>query len=99
LLDSNNDNQPPALIANCMRNIIEYFFNFIEKKDLNNIFQKPELKANKYQAFYRYINRESHSSGQNIFDLKEFNYDDFKEAFALVFELSNYKEHYEQMIK
>ncbi|EMM97695.1 AAA domain protein [Leptospira interrogans serovar Zanoni str. LT2156] len=26
-------NQKPALIANCMRNIIEYFFGFIEKKN------------------------------------------------------------------
>lgn len=24
--------QAPALIANCMRNIIEYFFNFVERK-------------------------------------------------------------------
>lgn len=31
-------NQPPTLIANCMRNVIEYFFNFIENKDLNNFF-------------------------------------------------------------
>ena len=94
-----DENQPPALIANCMRNIIEYFFNFIEKKDLNNVFQKPELKKNQYQAFCRYINRESHSLGQNIFDYKEFNYSDFKEALGLVFQESGYKEHFEEMIK
>lgn len=94
-----DDKQPPALIANCMRNIIEYFFNFIEKKDLNNVFQKPELMASKYQAFCRYINRESHSLGQNIFDFKEFNYTDFKDALGLVFSESGYKEHYEEMIK
>ena len=69
------------------------------KKDLNNVFQKPELKDVKYQAFNRYINRESHSSGQNIFDIKEFNYDDFKEAFRLVFAVTNYEEHYKRMIK
>ncbi|MEA4848033.1 MAG: AAA family ATPase [Clostridiaceae bacterium] len=94
-----DDRQPPALIANCMRNIIEYFFNFIEKKDLNNVFQKPQLQATKYQAFCRYINRESHSFGHNIFDFKEFNYLDFKEALGLVFTESGYKEHYEEMIK
>ncbi|MDP8263674.1 MAG: AAA family ATPase [Candidatus Ancaeobacter aquaticus] len=94
-----DDKQPPAVVANCMRNIIEYFFNFIEKKDLNNVFQKPELQNNKYQAFYRYINRESHSLGQNIFDYKEFNYDHFKEALGLVFKESGYKEHYEEMMK
>jgi wobble nucleotide-excising tRNase len=94
-----DEKQPPALIANCMRNIIEYFFNFIEKKDLNEVFKKPELQKTKYQAFYRYINRESHSLGQNIFDLKEFNYADFKEALSLVFAKSGYEEHYDKMMK
>jgi len=94
-----DEKQPPALIANCMRNIIEYFFNFIEKKDLNNIFQKPELQDNKFQAFCRYVNRESHSLGQNIFDYKEFDYNIFKEALGLVFQESGYKEHYEEMVK
>ncbi|ATA73049.1 hypothetical protein CGC49_07015 [Capnocytophaga sp. H4358] len=62
-----DESQHPALIANCMRNIIEYFFNFVEKKDLNNFFLQEPLKDNRFQAFYRYINRESHSLGQNIF--------------------------------
>lgn len=93
-----DDNQPAALIANCMRNIIEYFFNFVEKKDLNNVFQKPAMQENRFQAFCRYINRESHSFGQNIFDIKEFNYTDFKDAFALVFKENGYEEHYKKMI-
>lgn len=38
-----DEESPAALIANCMRNIIEYFFNFVEKKDLNNVFQKPAM--------------------------------------------------------
>ncbi|RSL33925.1 hypothetical protein D7Z54_07345 [Salibacterium salarium] len=94
-----DEKQPPALIANCMRNIIEYFFNFIEKKDLNNVFQKDTLQQTKYQAFYRYVNRESHSLGQNLFDFKEFDYEVFKEAFELVFIESGYHEHYKKMIK
>ena len=94
-----DEKQPPAIIANCMRNVIEYFFNFIEKRDLNNVFQKPKLQANKYQAFCRYINRESHSHGQNIFDYKEFNYNEFREALGLVFKESGYEEHYKKMIK
>lgn len=80
-----DEKQPPALIANCMRNIIEYFFNFVERKDLNNVFQKCEMQENRFQAFNRYINRDSHSLGQNIFDIKEFNYQDFKDAFAELF--------------
>jgi len=94
-----DDSQPPALIANCMRNIIEYFFNFVKKKDMNSVFQMPELRDTRYQAFCRYINRESHSLGQNIFDLKEFDYDMFKEALRLVFAKTGFSEHYNQMMK
>ena len=95
----NDQTQPPALIANCMRNIVEYFFNFVRKKDLNNVFQMPVLQDTKYQAFCRYINRESHSLGQNIIDMKEFNYDVFKEGLRLVFEKSGYPDHYKAMSK
>lgn len=95
----NDRSQPPALIANCMRNIVEYFFNFVRKKDLNNVFQMPELQDPKYQAFCRYINRESHSFGQNIIDMKEFNYDVFKEGLRLVFEKTGYPDHYKAMSK
>jgi len=94
-----DNKQPAALIANCMRNIIEYFFNFVEKRDLNNVFLKPELQETRFQAFNRYISRESHSLGQNIFDYKEFDYTDFKDALALVFKVSGYEDHYKKMIK
>jgi len=90
--------QPPALIANCMRNIIEYFFNFVEKKELSAFFGQAPLSSNKYQAFYRYINRESHSLGQNIFDFKEFDYYDFKTAFAELFKVAGYEDHYKKML-
>lgn len=96
---NNKDNQP-ALIANCMRNIIDYFFGFIEKKALNEVFQKPEFKDNiRYKGFYRYINRESHSDNTNIYDMKEFDYESFHEAFQNVFILAGYKEHYRKMSK
>ncbi|MEZ0130006.1 AAA family ATPase [Flavobacterium sp. LBUM151] len=95
----NDNHQQPALIANCMRNIIEYFYNFVEKKDLNNVFQKRELQENRFDAFNRFMNRESHSLGQNIFDYKEFNYQDFKDAFQLVFKETGYENHYNKMIR
>lgn len=95
----NDHNQPPALIANCMRNIIEYFFNFVRKKDLGNVFQMSELQDAKFQAFCRYINRESHSLGQNIIDMKEFDYGIFKEGLRLVFEKTGYPDHYKAMSK
>lgn len=95
----NDPAQPPALIANCMRNIVEYFFNFVRKKDLNNVFLMPELQAVKFQAFCRYINRESHSLGQNIVDMKEFNYEAFKEGLRLVFDKTGYPDHFKAMSK
>ena len=91
--------QAPALIANCMRNIIEYFFNFVEKLDFPQVFQKSEMQEIRFLAFNRYMNRESHSKGQNIFDIKEFDYDSFRDAFKKVFEIEGYIEHYEKMMK
>ena len=90
--------QSPALIANCMRNVMEYFFNFVEKQDFAQVFQRPELQENRYMAFNRYMNRESHSEGQNIFDIKEFDYDSFRDAFKKVFETEGYIDHYNKMI-
>lgn len=96
----NDKNSKPALIANCMRNIIDYFFGFIENNALSGVFQKKEFKDNiNYQAFYRYINRESHSDNVNIYDMKEFDYDSFQEAFREVFILAGYEEHYKKMSK
>lgn len=91
-------NQAPALIANCMRNIMEYFFDFVEKQDFAQVFDRKELQETRFLAFNRYMNRESHSKGQNIFDIKEFDYDNFKEAFRMVFEIEGYSEHYQKMI-
>lgn len=95
-----NDNNHPALLANCMRNIIDYFYGFVLKDEFNNVFQKPALRDNnRFDAFCRYMDRESHSDGQNIFDIKEFDYDAWKEALKLVFEKSGYEEHYKRMMK
>jgi wobble nucleotide-excising tRNase len=91
--------QHPALIANCMRNIIEYFFNFVKRMPLSNIFQQTKFKDPKHLAFYRFMNRESHSLGQNIFDHKEFDYDRFRESFKLVFDDAGFSEHYAAMSK
>lgn len=90
---------PPALIANCMRNIIEYFFGFVQKKDFNNVFQTPALSSDRFITFQRYMNRESHSLGQNIFDIKEFDYGAFKDGLKLIFEECGYPEHYNAMSK
>ena len=45
------------------------------------------------------MNRESHSKGLNIFDIKEFDYNNFREAFKKVFEIEGYIDHYEKIMK
>jgi wobble nucleotide-excising tRNase len=91
--------QSPALIANCMRNIIEYFFDLVKRKDSNKLFMMASLQGVRHQAFCRYVNRESHSIAQNVFDLKEFDYAAFCEGLRLVFEGTGYAEHYQEMMK
>ena len=99
LIIKNQNENDKFMVANAMRNIIEYFFGFMEKQqDLNGIFQKPELSANDYRAFKRYINRESHSDLTNISDFKDFDLNKFQEAFEKVFKETGYEEHYTQMI-
>ena len=96
----NDDNHHKILIANTMRQIIERFFGFMEKKDLNSVFNEKKLKDDiRYKAFKRFINRESHSFSQNIFDSGEFDYDNLQEIFKEVFEKTGNKKHYEKMKK
>lgn len=87
------------LLANCMRNILEYFFVFTENLNLNSVFSKGELSSIDFQSFYRYINRESHSVGQNACDTKEFDYDRLLELFKNVFVATHYETHYDTMMK
>lgn len=75
------------------------FLTLFKNQTLSNVLQKKELQGIRFQAFLRYINRESHSLGQNIFDFKEFDYTDFKEGLRLVFEVMGYPEHYSKMSK
>lgn len=95
----NDPKAPKALMANCMRNILDYFFGFVARLEFNNIFNIKELNVVRFNAFNHYMNRESHNGPENINDFKEFNYDDFQDAFKLVFEKTGFGEHYKKMRK
>lgn len=95
----NDPKAPKALMANCMRNILDYFFGFVARQEFNNIFNIKELNVVRFNAFNHYMNRESHNGPENINDFKEFNYDDFQDAFKLVFEKTGFGEHYKKMRK
>ena len=93
-----DSDSPNAILANTMRNILEYFFGFIDKCDLNGIFQKPKFADNKYQAFVRFMNAGSHHTSELIYDYSEFDRGTFMEAFRLVFVETDYEEHYNKMM-
>jgi wobble nucleotide-excising tRNase len=86
-----------SLLANSMRNILEYFFGFIDNERYENAVEN--LTDGKYSYFLRYINRESHFDRINISDTKEIDPQIFKEAFKKIFEDSGYIEHYNKMME
>ena len=91
-----------ALLANSMRNILEYFFGFIDKEEMEEAINRLDEKSKhdkRYEAFIRYMNRESHYDSANICDTKEIDYDIFKEAFKQVFYDAGYSDHYEKYMK
>ena len=89
-----------VLLANTMRNIIEYFFGFIAKENsINDIFKREEFKDNKYQSFKRYINRESHSDLSSLADYKKIDNENWQKAFKLIFEKTGYIAHYNKMME
>ncbi|OCR19265.1 hypothetical protein BA918_04050 [Helicobacter pullorum] len=87
-----------AIIPITMRNILEKFVGFVYAKNLNDIIDEYCADDIQYKAFYRYINRESHSDEKNLSDIKEINADIFFEAFENFFIKLEHQEHYNKMI-
>ena len=92
---SNGNNNP--MLPNVMRNILEHFFGFVSKSELNEEIEK--LDKQKYGAFIRYMNRESHSDRRNINDIIEIDNLLFLNAFKEVFKRLGYIKHYDKMMK
>ena len=90
--DYEKEERTVYLLANCMRNILEYFFAFIDKEGLSKALKK--LDEPRFTPFLRYMDRESHSDHSNIYDFKEMNVSIFRDAFKEVFEKSGNINHY-----
>lgn len=86
-----------AIIPNAMRNILEHFLAFVCKESLSDIVDRYKDCDKRYSAFYRYINRESHSDSVNIVDTEEFDPHFFK-AFEEIFNNLGFSEHYKKMM-
>ncbi|WP_263433864.1 AAA family ATPase [Celerinatantimonas diazotrophica] len=90
-------NVNPVVLPNVMRNILEYYFGFVHKKDklssiLNRLAENEPEQG--YKAFYRYINRSSHSDPSNIGLMIEVDPHPYLERFESIFDESQDKEHY-----
>ena len=85
------------IVANAMRNIIEYFFGFVENKELNNIFRNEQLK--KYKFFCDYIQNSSHSKLTTVYDYSQVDNNKWRKAFKALFREAGYEEHYKEMMR
>ena len=95
-------NANPVVLPNVMRNIIEYYFGFVHKRDklsdiLNELAEKEPEQGHK--AFYRYINRSSHSDPTNIGLMVEVEPHAYLERFKSIFIESQDEEHYHCMME
>jgi len=99
VLASNTD---PVVLPNVMRNILEYYFGFVHKKEklgsvLNDLAEQEPNQG--YKSFYRYINRESHSDPTNIGYMMDVQPDIYLERFKKVFEQMDDLNHYARMME
>ncbi|WP_417884524.1 AAA family ATPase [Vibrio rumoiensis] len=90
-------NAHPVVLPNVMRNIIEYYFGFVHKKDkladiLNELIEKEQEQG--YKSFYRYINRGSHADPTNIGIMVDVDHTAYLERFRAIFRESQDEEHY-----
>ena len=97
LKDCQSNNKHHPILPNVMRNILEYFFGFIDKSNFSDALDTIDNKE--YHAFIRYMNRESHFDRENIDDAAELSHSQFFNAFKEVFEKSGYKRHYDKMME
>lgn len=94
--DYKKENVFEFLLANTMRNILECFFGFVNRSNHRDVLKKI---ADKYPAFVRYMNRESHYDATNISDSKDIDKEQFEIAFREVFEEEGHETHYEKMMR
>lgn len=91
----------PIIIPNTMRNILEYYFSFACKKEklrevLKDLAQK--YSDQRYNSFYRFINRNSHADGRNITNLAAVDTTSYIEMFERIFTDTQDHEHFIAMM-
>ncbi len=88
-----------CVLPNMMRNILEYYFNFVHQKDkLKKALEEIGESEHEFKPLFRYINRESHSDAININDFGTIDPDRYVEKFRQVFEKTGFDKHFNIMM-
>ncbi|WP_299733628.1 AAA family ATPase [uncultured Endozoicomonas sp.] len=92
----------PVVLPNIMRNILEYYFGFLKKssklhEEINKLASQESDHG--FKAFYRYINRESHSDPINTGFMVDVAPDRYIEKFEELFKKLDQHEHFEAMYR
>ena len=84
----------PVILPNAMRNILEHYFGFIQKKEkLHEILDLPE-----YSPLKRILNSYSHSDSENLLDRQEIDLQKTLGLFQQFFIDAKHQEHYNVMM-
>ncbi|WBA79837.1 AAA family ATPase [Endozoicomonas sp. GU-1] len=95
-------NSNPVVLPNVMRNILEYYFGFLKKTSkLHEEINKLAIQESDhgFKAFYRYINRQSHSDPINTGFMIDVAPDRYIEKFEELFKKLDQHEHFEAMYR
>lgn len=88
-----------SVLPNMMRNILEYYFNFVHQKvKLKKALEELGESEHEFKPLFRYINRESHSDAININDFGTIDPERYVEKFSQVFEKTGFDEHFNIMM-
>lgn len=97
--DAQEGRTSASVIPNMMRNILEYYFNFVHRQEaLAEALQALADEDTAFRALYRYVNRESHSDAINLTDFGEIEPAHYIERFRQVFVRTGFEEHYLKMM-
>ncbi|WP_182056885.1 AAA family ATPase [Pantoea sp. ME81] len=101
LKDAKNGTVNSIILPNVMRNILEYYFSFSCKKDKLKEVLKSLADSHaepRYNSFYRFINRHSHSDGKNIQSIGHIEVGVYLEMFERIFTDTGDEDHFNAMM-
>lgn len=101
LKDAQSGSVNSIILPNVMRNILEYYFSFSCKKGKLKEVLKSLADSHaepRYNSFYRFINRHSHSDGKNIQAIGKIEADVYLELFEHIFIDTGDRDHFNAMM-